>query len=130
MELQKEHWLKGIEIRDLLTKDAELVFDFCGLDVLIALLENLPGITLYISRAIVTAAQKRYIAIHYDGNNVKRLAAELTCSDSLVYQVINGKLSDYLPKKTVGTGRDLGAAEADGELPRGERSVSAGSSPR
>ena len=98
-ERQKEHWLKEIEIKDLLSKDAELVYDFCGLDVLISLWEALPSITLYLSLQPLAAAQKRYIAFHYDGHNLKQLAAKLKCSDTFVYDVIRGKMSDYLPKK-------------------------------
>ncbi len=102
MERQVGHWLEEIEVRDLLDCDVALIYDCCGLDVLIRLWENMQGVNLYISAKSLMAARKRYIALHYDGNNIKKLAVKLAVSEKFVQDVVAGKMSDYLPQKDQG----------------------------
>ncbi len=106
MEDLKEHWLKEIEIRDLLSGDLALIYDFCGRGVLIRLWEEMTGLNLYISAKSLHAARARYIALHYDGHNLKRLAVKLGCSEKFVHDVLNRKTGDFMPKKGADSGPD------------------------
>ncbi len=81
-------WLKDVEIKDLLEKDTRLIADYCGMDVLISLWEQLPSLSLFISTKPLTEAKKRFIRMHYDGANVKLLAAKLGVSERFVYEVV------------------------------------------
>jgi len=80
-------WMRDLdEPEKYLDKDMKLVFENCGIDTVISLLEGLPSINVYISSASVTKAQKAYIEKHFDGNNQKKLALEIGCSERLVFQ--------------------------------------------
>lgn len=81
-------WLKEIEIQDLLSNDAKLVAEHCGMEVLIKLWECLPGLHLYISTKPLVDAKKRYIREKYDGSNVKLLAIKLGVSERFVYETL------------------------------------------
>lgn len=82
-------WLKDIEFKDLLTGDTLLVYETCGTDVLIALLENLPSINIFVSTKPITKARKRYIKHFYDGKNAKILASRLGCSERFIWDVLS-----------------------------------------
>jgi len=84
-------WLKEIEIYDLLNGDVALIADALGLDILIRLWREFPSITLYISTKPLNAAKKRYVRQFYDGNNAKKLARLLDCSEKFIYQTISKK---------------------------------------
>jgi hypothetical protein len=84
-------WLKEIEFEDLLTNDSNLIYTYCGFDVLVSLWGNLPSLNLFISTKPLKEARKRYIKKYYDGKNVKKLAAVLGCGERFVYDIINDK---------------------------------------
>ncbi len=81
-------WLKEVLAPDLLSGDERLIAEYCGIDTLISLWENLAGLNLYISGAPIMKARKRYIQTFYNGRNAKELAALLGVSDRFVYQVV------------------------------------------
>lgn len=82
------NWIRDLdEPEKYLDKDMKLVYENCGIDTVISLLEGLPSINVYISSASVTKAQKAYIVKHFDGNNQKELALEIGCSERLVFKV-------------------------------------------
>jgi Mor family transcriptional regulator len=83
------NWLRDIEFEDLLDKDAQLIYQHCGLDVLCALWQNLPGITLYLGEKSLFEIKRRYIRKHHNGSNVKQLAAQLSVSERFVYEAIS-----------------------------------------
>lgn len=81
-------WMRNLEEPEkYLDKDLRLVYENCGIDTVISLLEGLPSINVYISSASVTKAQKAYIVKYFDGNNQKELALEIGCSERLVFKV-------------------------------------------
>jgi Mor family transcriptional regulator len=84
-------WLKEIEVLDLLDGDVALIADALGLDILIQLWREFPSINLYISTKPLVAAKKRYIRRFYDGNNIKKLARLLHCSEKFIYKAISKK---------------------------------------
>ncbi len=87
-------WIKEIEIDDLLVGDTKLIAEYCGLDTLIKLWENLPSMSLFISTRPLTEAKRRYIRKYYDGTNAKRLAALLEISERFVYDVVADNLKE------------------------------------
>lgn len=87
-------WMKEIDgVERLLDKDMKLVYENCGIETVINLLENLPSINVYISKAAVTRAQETYILKHFNGRNVKEIAIKIGCSEMRVYQVIKNNLN-------------------------------------
>jgi Mor family transcriptional regulator len=96
-------WLKEIEIKDLLEKDAQLIYEFCGHDILAALWKNFPGITIYLSKRSLVAAKQRYIRQFYDGSNIKRLALILDCSECFVYETLRTERKKEDSKKNTGS---------------------------
>ncbi len=84
-------WLNEIEFEDLLDGDLELIYRYCGKDVLIALWAGMPSIAIYLSTAPLEAAKERYIHKHHNGGNTKELAITLGMSQSQIYNVISGR---------------------------------------
>ena len=84
-------WIREIEFTDLLDKDAQLVYEHCGLDVFIAVWEALPSMNLYISTKPLDRIRKRYIRKYFTGGNVKELCARLNVSERFVYEVLEEK---------------------------------------
>ncbi|MBF0556842.1 MAG: hypothetical protein HQK96_20195 [Nitrospirae bacterium] len=83
-------WLNDIEYEDLLDKDARIIFDCCGPQVLISLWENLSGMTLYLSGRNLTEMKKRYILKMKNTPefNVKAIAVKLKVTESFVYAIL------------------------------------------
>jgi hypothetical protein len=84
-------WLKEIEIEDLLENDVKFIHECCGLEMLLALWENFPKMTLHISTKPLTLAKKRYIKKHFNGKNVKDLCRLLEVSERFVYEAAEEK---------------------------------------
>jgi Mor family transcriptional regulator len=82
------NWIKDIDIEDLLTNDSQLIYEHCGMDVLIKLWECIPGLNLYISTKPLVEAKKRYIRKFYNGANAKQLAIKLDVSERFVYEAL------------------------------------------
>lgn len=78
--------LKEVDIKDILDKDSELIFDEVGLEVLKKLWEKFPCMMLYISTKPLTRAKKLYIQKYHDGTNSKKLAMLLDVSERFVFQ--------------------------------------------
>ncbi len=81
-------WLEEIEIEDLLTGDSELIYQHCGREVLVSLWEHLSSLNLYVSTKPLDAARRRYIKAHFNGGNIKHLAALLRVSESFIYKML------------------------------------------
>jgi Mor family transcriptional regulator len=97
-------WLNEIEFEDLLDGDLELIYRYCGKDILIALWAGMPSIAIYLSTKPLEEAKKRYVRKHFNGSNIKELAIELGMSESQVYNVIradNAKSSNKTMKTAI-----------------------------
>jgi Mor family transcriptional regulator len=81
-------WLNEIEFEDLLTGDMQLIHEQCGIDVLLALMEKMDGLSLYISGKPATEAKKRYVLKFYDGKNGKTLALKLNVSERFIFKTL------------------------------------------
>jgi Mor family transcriptional regulator len=85
-------WIKELskeEIEEVLEGDLQIVYQFCGFEVLCLLWENLSGLNIYISTKPLRALQRLYIKKYYNGMNIKELAHKLKVSEKFVYSVIN-----------------------------------------
>ena len=85
-------WIKELEekeIRKALEGDLQLVYDFCGMDVLCSLLENLLRMNLYISTKPLRQLQRLYIKKNFGKMPIKEPAHKLGVSEKFVYSVID-----------------------------------------
>lgn len=82
-------WTDQIDIEDLLEDDLQLVYEHCGKDVLLALLDKLKGMHIYLNAKPVTEMKKRYIRNFAGERTVKELAARLECTPKFVYNTLN-----------------------------------------
>jgi hypothetical protein len=81
-------WIKDIDVENLLDKDTKLVFENCGLDVLIALWEALPSISIHLSGRPLDRLRRCYIKKYFNGSNVKSLCVLLDCSERFFYDTL------------------------------------------
>lgn len=87
-------WIKEIEkekIEAALEKDVALIYQECGLDVLITLWEKLKGLNLYISETALFELKRLYIRANYtpsDPHSMKLLAVKLDCSQKFVQEAL------------------------------------------
>lgn len=90
-------WARQIDFEDLLEGDARLVYEHCGEDVLLALLQAFAGKSMYLRGEIVTAIQKRYIRERAGELTVKELALRLDVSTQFVYDTIQDEQEEKEP---------------------------------
>ncbi|MBS3918088.1 MAG: hypothetical protein KG012_04285 [Deltaproteobacteria bacterium] len=86
------NWINEVEFEDLLEKDAQLVYQHCGIETLVSLWQNLPGITIYLSEKNLFEIKKRYVRKHFNKDdaawNAKSLAVKLKVSERFVYEAL------------------------------------------
>lgn len=93
-------WLKQIPKEDLekyLSKDIRMIYEACGMDVLVTLWKNLGGLQFYLSTAPLNELKKIYARKHYNGDNAKELAITLGVTDRFIFAAQvdkNGSLPD------------------------------------
>jgi len=88
-------WVRTVDIEDLLDGDMKLVYEYCGTDVLLALWEHLPSLSIYTSVKSLDRIKRRYIEMHFNGHNIKELCAILKVSERFIYEVLEHKLSQF-----------------------------------
>lgn len=88
-------WIREIEFKDLLDKDAQLINDHCGIEILMNLWQNLPGISFYLSEKNLFRLKERYIRKKYFESqkanipfDKKKIAAYLQVSQQFVYNAL------------------------------------------
>ncbi|MFA5161186.1 MAG: Mor transcription activator family protein [Elusimicrobiales bacterium] len=74
-----------------LPEKARYIYKRCGRAVLLALLNRLPGVELYIAPDGLKAARTRYVRSHFNGRNVPELALRLGVSTCHIYQIISAQ---------------------------------------
>jgi hypothetical protein len=82
------NWAQHIDIEDLLEGDAQLVYEHCGGDVLLPLLEAFAGKNMYLRAEVVTRMKKRYIQEKSGELTAKELAIRLDVSEEFVYETL------------------------------------------
>ncbi|HOX22774.1 MAG TPA: hypothetical protein PLL10_04860 [Elusimicrobiales bacterium] len=85
-ELNKK--LSKDEMADLLPDMLWDIYDSCGLEVLIILLEKMPKVPLYISPQGLNNAREFYVKQNATGDNQRALAMALGISVRKVYDII------------------------------------------
>jgi len=84
-------WIKklsDLEIEQALEGDLGLVYQLCGKETALRLLEHMAGLNIYVSGKTIKKLQRLYIKKYYNGNNIKKIASELKVSERYVYNVI------------------------------------------
>jgi len=82
------HWARHIDIEDLLEGDLQLIYEHCGEDVLLTLLDKLKGMHLYLNAEPVSKMKKRFIRERIGEMSAKELAALLNVSQEFVYETL------------------------------------------
>ena len=86
---EKLFWLKTLKEEDIkkhLSSDSLLIYQDCGVDVLIKLWEKFGGVTFYLSTEPLTKLKKIYIRQAYNGTNAKLLSKELNVCESFIFK--------------------------------------------
>ncbi len=78
----------NLSIEDMPSEDLKLVARACGVEVAAKLLEELPGVTLYVPKSGITQVKKNYIRKSFNGRNAKKLAIETGYSEVHLYAII------------------------------------------
>lgn len=81
------YWARHIEIEDLLEDDLRIIYDECGEDVLLSLLDTLKGMNLYLKEEPVREMARRYIREEGQRLSDRELAARLDVPKSFVEEV-------------------------------------------
>jgi hypothetical protein len=84
-------WTKDIDIEEHLEGDLKLIYEHCGEDVLLALLDKLKGMNLYLSAEPVTEMKKAYIRERFGDLSAKELSVRLDTSMEFVYETIRSE---------------------------------------
>jgi len=77
-------WMDEVDLGQVLTGDAKLVYDNCGPETVKRLWSRLQGIAIYPSSTAINAAQRAYMRKKFDGTNYKEIAATLNVSERFV----------------------------------------------
>jgi len=85
------NWATQIDIGDLLEGDARLVYEHCGEDVLLSLLDAYAGKSMYLRAEVVTRMKKRYIRENSGDLTAKELAIRLDVSKEFVYDTLRSE---------------------------------------
>jgi len=93
------NWAQQIDIEDLLEGDARLIYEHCGEDVLLPLLDAFAGKSMYLRAEVVTRMKKRYIQEKSGELTAKELAIRLDASEEFVYDILRSQ--DKSSKKTL-----------------------------
>jgi len=83
-------WARRIDYADLLKGDARAVYQECGEEVLLALLEVFAGRSLHLRSDVVTAMQERYVRTR-SGLTRKEVALRLSLSEEQVRALESGE---------------------------------------
>jgi len=86
----QDKWIEDIRPEDMPTENLRLIADTCGVKTAVKLIENIPGISLYISGSALTILKTKYIQKKYDGTRdcANKLALELGVSINYIYKIL------------------------------------------
>lgn len=90
-EIGKYAWMKTLPeevLRQHLTSDMLMVYDACGIDVLISLATHCASIPVYMAPRALARLQRVYIKQASTGNNYKELARSMGLSERFVYDAV------------------------------------------
>ncbi len=94
-----KEFLQDLTIEDLPGKDMKMVAEYCGIDIAVKLIEEMPSMAIYIPKSSVNQLAKDYIRKNYNGSNVKKLAAKTGYSEKQVYRILHEMQKANKPQK-------------------------------
>lgn len=84
-----KEFLRELTIEDLPGKDMKMVAEYCGMDIAVKLIEEMPSMAIYIPKSSVNQLAQDYIRKNYNGSNVKKLAVKTGYSEKQVYRILH-----------------------------------------
>ena len=84
-------YMDGLTIDDLPNEGLQYLAQVAGMETAKKVLTHCAGMRFDIPIRPCRKAAKRYIEIHYNGNNARQLARTLGMSERFVYQVLSEK---------------------------------------
>ena len=87
-------WTKDIDIEEHLEGDLQLIYEHCGEDVLLALLDKLKGMKLYVKAEPVREMKRAYVRERFGELTAKEIAARLEVSQEFVYNTLRSEDED------------------------------------
>jgi hypothetical protein len=79
--------------REDLTVDLQLIFDICGMDIVVQLIKNLSGLSIYIPKiSHLDTLVEKYIKSHPQ-KNYKEIAKDLNVSEPYLKNLVKRKSS-------------------------------------
>ena len=85
----KLDWMKEVDWKEGLTEELRMVLVACGEEALLALLESLNGHRIYVSRAPIHEAQRKYVKKFARVKSTRKIAFEMGASESFVQRVLS-----------------------------------------
>lgn len=92
----RAEWLNNITDEDMPNNDLRLVAESCGIEIAIRLLEELPGISIFIPKSGFKRIVEGKIREGYNGTNAKELALMYGVSERHIYNIVSGSPMDEL----------------------------------
>jgi len=77
----------------MLPENARHIYKRCGRNVLLALLDQMRGLELYVAPGALKTAQTLYIRQHHNGHNVHDLALRLGVSTCQIYKILSAPVA-------------------------------------
>jgi hypothetical protein len=84
-------WTKDIDIEEHLKGDLQLICEHCGEDVLLALLDRLKGMQLYLRAKPVREMKRAYVRERSGKLTAKEIAARLEVSQEFAYDMMRSE---------------------------------------
>lgn len=81
------HWARQIEFKDLLDVDARVIYDRCGEEALLAVLDAFAGKEIHLREDVLENMKRRYIHEQGQSHTAKELARRLDVSEDFVREV-------------------------------------------
>ena len=87
--MEKLDWMKEVNWKEGLTEDLRMVLSVCGEDVLLALLERLPGHRIHVSTIPLRKAQRMYVRKFAGRKSAREIAVQIGASLSFVQKTLS-----------------------------------------
>ena len=82
--------IENMTTDDMPSEDFKSIAEFCGLNVAVSLMKNMPGLNIYVPKPqnAFTCVVKRFVIDKFDGSNAKTLAMVCRVSQRHVYSIV------------------------------------------
>lgn len=90
----KLDWIKEVDWKEYLTEDMRMVLEVCGEDMLLALLERMPGHRIHLSTSPVRKARRAYVRKFAGTKSAREIAVAVGASVDFVRKALSGTDDD------------------------------------